>query len=44
MTISRNTIILVLTVAVVTLGYLYYQSRQSVIEIKLPSVTIGKQP
>ncbi len=41
---SRNTIILVLAAAVVTLGYLYYQSRQNVIEVKLPSVTIGKQP
>jgi hypothetical protein len=44
MTISRNTIIVVLTVAVATLGYLYYQGRQSVIEIKLPSVKIEKQP
>ena len=41
---TRNTIILVLSVAVVALGYFYYQSRQSIIEIKLPSVTIGKQP
>jgi hypothetical protein len=44
MTISRNAIILILTLALVTLGYFYYQSRQSVVEIKLPSVTIGKQP
>jgi hypothetical protein len=44
MTMSRNAIILALSVAVVTLGYFYYQSRQSVIEIKMPSVTIGKQP
>ncbi|MEQ1648160.1 MAG: hypothetical protein ABL898_06185 [Hyphomicrobiaceae bacterium] len=41
---SRNTIILVLAISVATLGYFYYQSRQNVIEIKLPSVTIGKQP
>jgi hypothetical protein len=44
MTISRNAVILVLTAALAALGYLYYQSRQSVIEIKLPSVKIEKQP
>ncbi len=44
MTTSQNAIILVLSLAVVTLGYLYYQSQQSVVQIKLPSVTISKQP
>ena len=43
MTINRNAIIAILAVAVATLGYLYYQSRQNVIEIKLPSVKIEKQ-
>lgn len=44
MTISRNTIILALSLAILAIGYLYYQSRQSVVEIKLPSVSVGKQP
>jgi hypothetical protein len=44
MTLSRNAIILALAAAVSILGYLYYQSRQNVVEIKLPSVTISKQP
>ena len=44
MTISRNAIILALSIAVVTLEYFYYQSRQNIVEIKLPSVTVGKQP
>lgn len=43
MTINRNAIIAILAAAVATLGYLYYQSRQNVIEIKLPSVKIEKQ-
>jgi hypothetical protein len=43
MTITRNAIILVLTVAVVTLGYYYYVGRQNVIEIKLPNISIEKQ-
>lgn len=36
----RNTIIAVLVVATAVLGYLYYQSRQDVVEIKLPKVTL----
>lgn len=43
MTIPRNAIILILAVAAGTLGYLYYQSRQNVVEIKLPSITIEKR-
>ncbi len=43
MTLSRNVIILILSVAVVTLGLYYYQSRQNVVEIKLPSIKIEKQ-
>jgi hypothetical protein len=43
MTMPRDAIILVLAIAVVTLGYFYYQSRQSVVEIKLPSIKIEKQ-
>jgi hypothetical protein len=43
MVISRNAVILVLSVAVATLGYFYYQSRQNVVEIKLPSIKIEKQ-
>ena len=43
MTSSQNTIIVVLAIAVMTLGYLYYQSRQNVVEIKLPSVKIERQ-
>lgn len=43
MTISRNAIILILSVIVVTMGYYFYQSRQNVVEIKLPSIKIEKQ-
>lgn len=43
MTITRNAIILILSVAALTLGYYYYQSRQNVVEIKLPSIKIEKQ-
>lgn len=39
----RNTTIAVLALAAVLLGYFYYQSRQNVVEIKLPSVSIQKQ-
>jgi hypothetical protein len=43
MTDTRNLIIAVLAIAVAALGYLFYQSRQNVVEIKLPSVSIQKQ-
>lgn len=43
MTDSRNMIIAVLAIAASLLGYYYYQSRQNVVEIKLPSVSIQKQ-
>lgn len=43
MTDARTMIIGMLAVAVVVLGYFYYQSRQNVVEIKLPSVSIQKQ-
>ena len=40
---TRNTTIAVLLLAAALLGYFYYQSRQNVVEIKLPSVSIQKQ-
>ena len=43
MTITRNTLILILAIAAVTMGYFYYQSRQSVVEIKLPNISIEKR-
>ena len=43
MTVTRNSIIAILSIAVATLGYFYYQSRQNVVEIKLPSIKIEKQ-
>ncbi len=43
MTITRNTVILILTVATVSMGYYYYQSRQNVVEIKLPNISIEKR-
>ena len=43
MTDTRNVLIAVLAIAVVVLGYFYYQSRQNTIEIKLPGISIPKQ-
>ena len=43
MTISRNPLIAILAVAVALVGYFYYQSRQNVIEIKVPRVKLEKQ-
>ena len=43
MATTQNVIIAVLAMAVLALGYFYYQSRQNVIEIKLPSIKIEKQ-
>ena len=43
MTSMRNSIILVLAVSTAVLAYFYYQSRQNVIEIKLPSVKIDQK-
>lgn len=40
---TRNTIIALLAIATAVLGYLYYQSRQDVVEIKLPKVTLENQ-
>lgn len=37
MPITRSTIILTLSIAAITLGYYYYQSGQSVVEIKPPN-------
>jgi hypothetical protein len=37
----RNAVVVALAVGVMVLGYLYYQSRQNVVEIKLPSVTVN---
>ena len=43
MATTQNTIIVILAMAVLALGYFYYQSRQNVVEIKLPSVKIERQ-
>ncbi len=43
MTITQNTVILILAVAAVTMGYFYYRSRQNVVEIKLPHISIEKR-
>lgn len=43
MTDTRNMIIVILAIATAVLGYFYYQSRQSMVEIKLPSLTVPKQ-
>ena len=40
---TQNFVIAALAIAVLTLGYFYYQSRQNVVEIKLPSVKIERQ-
>jgi hypothetical protein len=40
MTYTRNIVILALAIGLVTLGYFYYESRQNVIEINLPRVTV----
>lgn len=38
---TRNAILVVLVIAVATMGYFFYESRQNVVEIKLPSATIN---
>lgn len=43
MTITRNTIILILSIVAVSMGYYYYQSRQNIVEIKLPNISIEKR-
>lgn len=43
MTITRNALIAMLAVVVAAFGFYYYQNRQNVVEIKLPSVKIEKQ-
>ena len=43
MTSIQNIIIGALAIAVLAMAYFYYQSRQNVIEIKLPSVKIERQ-
>lgn len=43
MTDTRTIVIVVLAIVTAVLGYFYYQSRQNVVEIKLPSVSIQKQ-
>lgn len=42
MTLTRDAIIAILVVALAAGGFYYYQSRQTVVEIKLPSVKIEK--
>jgi predicted negative regulator of RcsB-dependent stress response len=39
----KNILIGALIAGVAVLGYLYYQNRQSTIEIKLPNVSIEKK-
>ena len=39
----QNVIIGALAITVLTMAYFYYQSRQNVVEIKLPSVMIERQ-
>ena len=43
MTDTRNLIIAALALATAALGYFYYQSRQNVVEIQLPKITIDRQ-
>ena len=43
MTDTRNILIAALAITATALGYFYYQSRQNVVEIKLPSISIEKQ-
>ena len=43
MATTQTMVITVLAIAVLALGYSYYQSRQNVVEIKLPSIKIERQ-
>ena len=43
MTSTSNIVIVILAISTATLAYLYYQSRQNIVEIKLPSVKIERQ-
>ena len=43
MTSIQNITIGALAIAVLAMAYFYYQSRQNVVEIKLPSVKIERQ-
>ena len=43
MTSIQNIIIGALAIAVLAMAYFYYQSRQNVVEIKLPSIKIERQ-
>ena len=43
MTSTSNIVIVILVISTAALGYLYYQSRQNIVEIKLPSVKIERQ-
>ncbi len=40
---TQNIVIAALVIAVLALSFFYYQSRQNVVEIKLPSVKIERQ-
>lgn len=42
MTTVQSIMVTALAIAAATFGYLYYQSQQNVIEIKLPSVKIDR--
>ena len=43
MTDARTIIIVALAIAAAVLGYFYYQGRQNVVEIKLPSIKVERQ-
>ena len=43
MTGTKNILLGILIASVAVLGYFYYQSRQNIIEIKLPNVSMEKK-
>lgn len=43
MSISNNVVIAIFAIMIAACGYYYYQSRQNVVEIKLPSISIEKK-
>lgn len=43
MAITKNALILVLSIVALSMGYYYYQSRQNVVEIQLPNISIEKR-
>lgn len=43
MIMTRNAVIAIVAVLIAACGFYYYQQRQNVVEIKLPSIKIEKQ-